>query len=79
MTRGPLCGHRAPQNQARILVLFFFWSTAITTYLYQATCTEFPQPKLEVTLMGYLKGMQTIRKMGFYIRNKQLVLQARAF
>lgn len=47
--------------------------------VYQATCTELPQPKLEVTIRGYLKGMQTIRKMGFYIRNKQLVLQARAF
>lgn len=77
--RSPLWPQSTAKPSADFVFLFLLEHSNNHVPVYQATCTEFPQPKLEVTLRGYLEGMQTIRKMGFYIRNKQLVLQARAF
>lgn len=45
-------------------------------YVHQTVCIEVPQPKLEVTLKGFLKGMKLIRKTGFYTRNKRTAIPA---
>lgn len=38
---------------------------------------ELPQPKLEITFKGCLKGMQLLSTIEFYIRNKQTAFPAR--